>query len=248
MRSILLYHIYPINHWKEITDFLFQKLPFHKIVVHVSLPQGEDHRKGELETYFNNYGVHQFLYSANSGKGEVDAMKSFVAQRLYEGFDLLTYMHCKGVTKPDNKNIENWTRLMRYFIIEKMEQCKKVFRKGYVAFGINKTVPNQEDEGFRGSNFFYEGNFVSLNLKAVDLEQAVARHLEDSYYGLEGFWGKLCPYKKGYAIFNSGINHYLLSVAEKDYTSSLGRLRYKMVRHYYLLRYRMKNASKQRSA
>jgi hypothetical protein len=233
--SILLYHIYPINHWQEITGILFQKLPFTKIAVHVSLPSGGEGLKQEIDHYFTKYEVDEILYSANSGTGEVDALLSFVHKVDFSGLDILTYMHCKGVTKPENKHIAEWTKLMRYFLIEKMDTCKRAFRKGYITYGINKSIPNQADEGFKGCNFFYEGNFVSLNLKKVDLKKAVNEHLEHTYYGLEGFWGKLCPYELGYSAFDSGINHYLMAVKEKDYTSLIGRVKYKMIRDFYKL-------------
>jgi hypothetical protein len=244
LAKILLYHIYPINHWQEITDLLFRKLPFDKIVVHVSLPEGDKSIRTELENFFARYPIDKFLYSVNSGTGEVDAMKSFVTSVDLQNFDVLTYMHCKGVTKPGNEHISKWTKLMRYFIIEKMSRCEKAFGKGYITYGINKTVPNQEDAGFGGSNFFYEGNFVSLNLKKVDLKKAVQKYLEHSYYGLEGFWGKLCSYELGYAVFNSGVNHYMSTVEEKDYTTALARLRYSMIRNYYRMRARFNKSGK----
>jgi hypothetical protein len=233
LNKILLYHIYPVNNWKAITDLLFQTLPFEKIIVHVSLPENEEGRKEEVEKYFKDYPIDQILFSVNSGTGEVDAMKSLVRSVDLEGFDLLTYMHCKGVTKPENEHILEWTKLMRYFIIEKMQRCMNVFRKGYITYGINKSIPDQADAGFKGSNFFYEGNFVSVNLKKVELEKAVEEHLEQTYYGLEGFWGKLCSYERGYSIFNSGINHYLRSVPEKDYTTALGRWKYSLIKEFY---------------
>lgn len=236
MRSILLYHIYPINHWKDITAFLFQKLPFQRIIIHVSLPNENEMLKQELEDYFKNYPVNDILYSLNSGKGEVDAMKKFVQTQDLKQFDILTYMHCKGVSKPDNKNISDWTRLMHYFIIEKMNICKKVFKKGFTTFGVNKSVPDKGDEGFRGCNFYYEGNFVSLNLKKVNLKEAVEKYLENSYYGLEGFWGKTCSYKEGYSIFDSGINHYLMPISEQDYKTTFARFKYNLIKQFYTIR------------
>ena len=121
-----------------------------------------------------------------------------------------------------------------------MDRCKKAFSKGFVTYGINKSIPHPDDEGFRGSNFYYEGNFVSLNLNKVDLKKAVKEHLEPTYYGLEGFWGKLCAYNSGYAVFNSGINHYLMTVAEKDYSTTLGRLRYSLIRKFYTAKSQLK--------
>lgn len=220
---------------------LFKKLPFDKIVVHVSWPQDGQVQKEELEAFFSNYGEVDFLYSKNTGKGEVDAIRQFVATQDVDEFDILTYMHCKGVTKPQSRYITEWVKLMRYFIIEKMDCCIKVFQKGYVTFGINKTVPNQNDEGFKGSNFFYEGNFVSLNLNKVDLKKAVDTKIEYSYYGLEGFWGKLCGSGLAYSIFDSGVNHYMAAVSQKDYTTRVGRLKYGMVRKFYRLKAFLKN-------
>jgi hypothetical protein len=239
LRSILLYHIFPINNWREITETLFQKLPFDRIIVHVSLPDKDQTIRKQIESFFKDYPVNRFIYSPNSGNGEVDALRSFVQTQDLSGFDILTYMHCKGVSKPENKNILDWTKLMRYFLIEKMDSCKKVFKKGYVTFGINKTVP-APNEGFIGSNFFYEGNFVSLNLKKVDLCDAVDKYLENTYYGLEGFWGKLCTFKEGYSLFNSGINHYMMPISEKEYTSSMARFKYNLVRKFYIFRSRIR--------
>jgi hypothetical protein len=216
-----------------------KKLPFDKVVVHISLPSADDNIKEEVAQYFNQYPVAEILYSPNSGKGEVDALKQFAATQDIADYDVLTYMHCKGVTKPENPHIWQWTRLMHYFIIEHMATCHRVFRKGYVTFGINKSIPAKGDEGFRRSRFYYEGNFVSLNLRKVDLKQAVAQHLEDSYYGVEGFWGKLCSYREGYTIFNSGVNHYLLSVPLTAYTTKFGRLKYDLTRQYYLFKTRL---------
>lgn len=241
MKTVLLYHIYPINNWQEITTFLFQKLPFQRIVVHVSLPDNNDDYKQLLEDYFKRYPVDEILYTLNSGKGEVDALKSFVQTQDLREFDTLTYMHCKGVTKPGNYNVLAWTRLMRYFIIEKMDVCEKAFKKGFVTFGVNKSIPSaMGEEGFRNSNFFYEGNFISVNLKKVDLAKALIIHLEECYYGLEGFWGKLCTYQEGYSPFDSGINHYLMPIEEKDYNTSLARLKYRVTKYFYRVKSRIK--------
>ena len=206
------------------------------------MPDGADQLAGEVEQYFKQYKVAEIIYSVNSGKGEVDAMKRFVQTKNTEGFDVLTYMHCKGVTKPGNKHIEEWTKLMHHFIINEMDVCQWAFRKGFVTYGINKSIPVQSDEGFRGSRFFYEGNFVSLNLRKVNLKESVAQHLEDSYYGLEGFWGKLCSYKEAYTPFCSGVNHYMATVPRKDYITAIGRWRYRFIKSFYIVKSRFRKS------
>lgn len=241
MNKILLYHIYPINNWREITDYLFQKLPFETIIVHVSLPVDGSTTEKQIEEYFKKYKIDKFIYSQNSGLGEVDAIYCLIETQDLVGYDILTYMHCKGVTKPVDTNVFNWTKLMRYFIIEKMDVCEKVFKKGYATFGVNKSIPDENMiNHFIGSNFIYEGNFVSINLKKIKLNKSVLEeHLEKSYYGVEALWGKLCKFQDGYTMFNSGINHYLDSVPEDRYTTVLGRTRYNLMTFYYRTRKRI---------
>ena len=214
---------------------LFQNLPFDRIVVHVSLPENGV-TKEEVASSLQRYPVDEIIFTPNSGHGEADALAAFVNISDLSEYSVFTYMHCKGVTKPGNPHIIEWVKLMRYFIIDRMDQCNMAFKRGFVTFGINKSIPSQTDDGFRGSNFFYEGNFVSVNLTKVDLKSSVAEKMEKSYYGVEGFWGKLCDYELGYSVFRSGVNHYLISIPEKIYTSVIGRLKYRAILEYHNLK------------
>ncbi|MCA8833419.1 hypothetical protein [Hymenobacter pini] len=204
----------------------------------MSLPTDGSVTESEIESYFAKYPITRFLYSQNSGLGEVDGLYRFVETQDLTGYDILTYMHCKGVTKPGHEHIFNWTKLMRYFVIEKMDVCEKAFKKGYATFGANKGIPDHNmKHHFVGSNFIYEGNFVSINLHKITITKAVLdTYLDRSYYGVEALWGKLCRYEEGYTVFNSGLNHYNASVPEKLYTTRLGRARYNLMTFYYRMR------------
>ena len=240
MRHLLLYHLFPVNHWREVTAELFSQLPYQGIIVHVSLPDITEERQAEVATFLRQYPVDKVFYSPNSGKGEYDALRRFVEECAFEGYDTLTYLHSKGVTKPGNPHIQNWRRLMYYFVVQRRDLLEQAFRRGYFCYGINKSYPNQADEGFRGCRFFYEGNFVVINLRKVNLREGVKSSMENSYYGVEGFWGKICPPKKAYTSFNSGVNHYFSSVAQADYTTALRRFRYRLVFYYYRLKARFR--------
>ena len=233
MATILLYHLYPINNWKEVTSELFSYLPYENIIVHVSLPDMAEERQAEVASFLRQYPVDKVLYSPNSGKGEYDALLRFVKECTFDGYDSLTYLHSKGVTKPDNPHIQNWRRLMYYFVVQRRELIERAIRRGFVTYGINKTPVSREADGFRGSQFFYEGNFVSLNLRKVNLREAVEQLLENDYYGVEGFWGKLCPDRLGFSPFNSGINHYRSSVSPDVYKSALARWHYRVIKNFY---------------
>lgn len=236
MKRILLYHVYPVNNWREITQELFVRTPFDHIVVHVSLPVDDSVSRTDVISFFTPYSVSSILFSLNSGTGEVDALRAFTTHTDLRDFDILTYLHSKGVTKTDNPHVRAWTSMMRYFVIDRMDLCERAFRRGFVTYGINKSPVTRVAAGFRGSRFFYEGNFVSLNLRRVNLREAVERLLENDYYGVEGFWGKLCSFRLGYSPFDSGVNHYTSSVSPKIYRSATGRCRYRFIRSFYKVR------------
>lgn len=233
---MLLYHLFPVNNWRVVTSEILSELPFEKIIIHVSLPENQESSKSEVEAFFSSYKASQLIFSINSGKGEVDAIRSFITNIDYTGYDILTYMHSKGVTKPTNQHIRNWVRIMHYFVVKRMDICERAFKRGFITYGINKSVPLGNTNGFRGANFFYEGNFVSINLSKIQLSNAVNQLLEDDYYGVEGFWGKLCSWRLGYSPFNSRVNHYISSVPERFYKTRVGRFYYFLVTVFYRLK------------
>jgi hypothetical protein len=236
-KKILLYHLYPINNWKEITDGLLRNIPHNKVFVHISIPVKEEKQAilNEIKLFFNKYKYDiSFVSSKNSVHPEVDAILSFVEKRAYIGYEILTYMHSKGVSKPENSNIKDWVEMMRYFIIDRMDICEKAFMKGYVTYGVNKSLVYTENPGFINSTYFYEGNFVSINLtKIKDFDLQVIKKIEKEYHGLEGFWGKLCKANLAYSPFNSGVNHYLSPFPEKIYKVKKNRVYHNISRFYY---------------
>ncbi len=236
MKHLLLYHLFPVNDWRHVSEELLSDLPYQGIVVHVSLPHNADQIQEEVTEFVRKYPVDAVWYSANSGNGEVDALRRLVTENIHGAYDTLTYLHSKGVTKPGNRHIQNWRRIMYYFVVQRRDLVERAFRKGYYAYGINKTKVTRLADGFHGSRFFYEGNFVVLNLRKVDLTEAVAKQLEDCYYAVEGFWGKLGHPSKAYTAFNSGVNHYVSSVPCKDYMTRWGRWRYTVISLYYRIK------------
>lgn len=236
-KKVLLYHLYPVNNWKEISDHLFKNIPHDKVFVHVSIPINEEEEfvMNEVKLFFSKYKYDiSFLLSKNSAHPEVDAMISFIENHTCIDYKVLTYMHSKGVTKPENPNIKDWVELMRYFIIDRMDICEKAFRKGYITYGVNKSLPDPKSPGFINSTYFYEGNFVSVNLaKVKDFGLQVVEKVEKNYYGLEGLWGKLCKPNLAYSPFNSGVNHYLSPFPERIYKVKVNRIYHNVNLFYY---------------
>lgn len=234
MRKVLLFHIYPVNTWREVTIKLLTGVPHEDIFVHVSLPEGMD--REVVQSFLASFkGVKFVFYSGNSMHPEVDGMEMFRNTVDLSAYSILTYMHSKGVTKPESQNIRDWTELMRYFVIDRMEQCIRKFKKGYLIYGVNKITQSDFE-----ADFFYAGNFVSVNLTNEMVAKIRSTPIDKDYHGLEGFWGKLCSSRQAFNAFHSWIDHYSNQFPESYYKSSEGRLRYSIVsllyNRYYLLR------------
>lgn len=236
MQKILLYHIFPVNDWKEVTENLLSRVPHESMYVHVSLP--DSITKEEVQNYLNSFGrIKAVFYSVNSNHPEVDGMEKFRTQIDLTQYTLLTYMHSKGVTKPTSQNIKDWTELMRYFIMDRMEQCIRVFKHGYLLYGVNKTTESDFE-----ADFFYAGNFISVNLTPEMVSKIQSTPIDRNYHGLEGFWGKLCSSQKAFNAFHSRIDHYSNPFPESNYKNWKGRLRYSIVSFLYN-RYYLRKAS-----
>lgn len=228
-----------------MTTKLLSDVPHKDIFVHVSLDQnavpGQD-QIGQFLTSFSR--IKRVFYSPNSIHPEVDAMEIFRKNVRFPDYSILTYMHTKGVTKPEDNNVQDWIELMRYFIIDKIDLSVEVFSRGYLIYGVNKTLVEEKDRDFEGAEFFYAGNFVSISLTPGMIDAIKSTPLAKSYYGLEGFWGKLCPSRSAYNAFHSRVNHYLTPFPERYYKLWTRRLLYSAIAFCYYQFYKLKQCLK----
>jgi hypothetical protein len=217
MKSILLYNLYPKNHWLKLTQYLLRDVPHQDIVVNVSL----DWQDRLWNKQFINRAVRaipkvrEVFYTKNSRElAEVTGFENMRRQIDFRPYEIATYLHSKGVTKPTNECIKDWVELMRYFQIARFDLCLEAFRCGYALYGVNLSEQFEGNErlyAYRVSDFHYSGNFVSVNLKMLR-DKFLNTTCDLDYYGVEGFWGKLCDFKLAYNAHLSSAtigNHYL---------------------------------------
>lgn len=225
MKSIIFYNLYPKNHWKKLTHFLLSNVPHDVIIINVTLDKWDRlfHKKS-ITRFLNEIPkVTTVYFSENSKYGEVPGFEKMRKNTDLSDFGILTYLHSKGVTKPEKyDNINDWIKLMHYFLIDKFECCKDVFNNNYALYGVNKSGYNADSHygPFQFSRFHYSGNFVSVNLNMVK-DKFNNTPIERDYFGIEGFFGKLCEYNQAYNAHDSGANniqsHYFEPYPEKLY-------------------------------
>ena len=253
MKEVLLFHVFPINNWKSVSQNLLSNVPHDDVYIHVSFHQHLTVTASEINSFFYSIKkVKHIYYSQNSNHPEVDAFNTFKSNIDLTQYSLLTYMHAKGVTKPESQNIADWTELMRYFIMDRMSNCRKAFANGYLLYGVNKTREPKNKEGyFKEVDYFYAGNFVSVKLTPDVTMNIKSLPIIMNYYGLEGFWGKLSPGKLAFNAFHSRINHYTSPFPASFYKTKSARLKYSITavlyEKYFSVLHQIKDLMKNRS-
>lgn len=89
--------------------------------------------------------------------GDDDTSESSTLNKMWEfcqsDDSKVLYLHSKGVTRPNNDNINSWVDLMEYFCIEKHEKCLKALQQ-YDTCGVNLSYEPMKH---------YSGNFWWVN-------------------------------------------------------------------------------------
>jgi hypothetical protein len=211
-KTVLIYHVYIVNNWKMITQKLLSNVPHDHIYVNINIDWFCIWKLPFVINWLKrNKKVQEVFVTLNSKKvAEVAGFEKLRSATKEQNYSLLTYMHAKGVTKPKNKNIQDWVELMRYFLIDRMDLCLDAFMQGYKLYGVNlgKYCSSNEPYGpYKFSSFHYSGNFVSINLETL-APQFFNTSIDNDYFGVEGFWGKLCELQEVNCPHSSEVNHY----------------------------------------
>lgn len=161
----LLYHVYPINNWRQITEQVFRfSSIFDRVLISVA---GHD-TNGDVESFTTGLStVHTELRGIDEKLHEPDSWNThFLPEILSRPNDTYFYCHSKGVTRPDNTCVEQWREMMLYFLLEKHANyiAPKISHYGFV--GIEKK-PGRPGAGCRCS-WYYAGNFWWMNPSMLD--------------------------------------------------------------------------------
>lgn len=231
-KSALLYNLFPVNNWREVTLELLSDATHDDLFIHVALPWWfylQPWKILQVKQFLEQHlpRLRRLWYSTNRRKqGETIGFETFRQQIDWNAYQLLSYLHSKGVSKRKwrNPNVRDWRRLMHYFVIERHELCLQAFAAGYVTYGCNRLTAADlsptAPQAVREAGFIYGGNFVSLNLELAR-EAFLSAPIIPNYFGVEAFWGQLCPLSKAYSAHQSGIeNHYETPYPRDCYAAS----------------------------
>ncbi|MDA9671674.1 hypothetical protein N9T87_00140 [bacterium] len=223
-RSLLLYNLYPKNNWKKITQTIIENVPYHdSIMINVSLDKIDIffQKKRLITKYLNNFNkVDKIIFSKNKKNSAEQIGFDNLRENIdYDAWDIITYTHSKGVTKPNHSNIQDWVAMMRYFLIERHDLCINSFKNGYSLYGAqlrDYKYYKIRKHAYLFSDYHYSGNFVSVNMNNLKKE-FISTLCPEHYYGTESFFGKLCEKEKAYCVHSTKKSLYLNPYPKKNY-------------------------------
>jgi hypothetical protein len=120
------------------------------------------------------------------------------------GNTYVLYLHSKGVTKPYDLGVKDWTKCMKYFNIYKHEECIGKLVEGYDAVGINFHLTPK---------YHFSGNFWWTSYSHI---RRLQRLVFDNYLSPE-MW--ICSNIEGryYCAFHTRVDHYQRRYDEINY-------------------------------
>jgi hypothetical protein len=104
----------------------------------------------------------------------------------------ILYLHSKGVTRPDNIFIKDWTELITYYLIEQWKICIEGL-KYYDTVGVNLCIE---------PSFHYSGNMWWTTMKHL---KNIGKLDYQNYLDSEMY---ICKKGKHLCLWNSKVNHY----------------------------------------
>jgi hypothetical protein len=149
----IFYHMLCVNDYKDRFDKTYTKIKESGLLdktcnIFVVCVGSEKEKSAKHFSQYNK--VTTYI-------GEDDTSETSTLIKMWEfcqsNDSKVLYLHSKGVTRPNNDNINSWIDLMEYFCIEKHEKCFKALKQ-YDTCGVNLSYEPMKH---------YSGNFWWAN-------------------------------------------------------------------------------------
>lgn len=185
-------HITCLNHYKQIFETILKKIKesglYDSVIkIFVSFI-------GIPDVVFNDDKI-EIIYQGILGQYEVETIN-----RIHVPDDCpVLYLHSKGVTKPHIKQIQDWTDMMLYYLVEEWKMCIEGLKE-YDTVGVNlhdKPIPR-----YNGNFVHYSGNMwwtTGKHLKRLGKLQ-MKSYLDSEMY--------ICHRGNHLCLWDSKVNHY----------------------------------------
>lgn len=144
-RSIyIFYHIYCNINTEKIVQDQLTKIVFSGLYNDISEIKcflvGEEYYIKKVQTLLENSGKKCKVQEIGINDNTYERFTLLKIKNYIQPNDKFLYIHSKGVTKPDSKNIYSWRTIMEYYLFAKYKECLTLL-KNYDIVGMPyKTV------------------------------------------------------------------------------------------------------------
>ncbi len=206
----IYFHICLIGNWKEVVSNLLFKIENSGLYNYVNEIRcvilgdlNNTEINSVLKQFNKNNKINIVLRDNNINLYEKLTINKLLedSQSNIEKDAYILYIHSKGVTKPNNKYVEEWVNYMSYFNIYKFNDCLTNLADFNVsAVGVNLQEKENEYPLHYSGNFWWSKMSHIRNLKPII----------DNYYISPEFWVTSIIDKntKYISLWNSNVNHY----------------------------------------
>jgi hypothetical protein len=169
----------------------------------------------ELSNFTANEPKIKISNKFTDSRGEMDTIKFLwdeAQQASHE--DKFLYLHGKGVSRPDNANVQAWVEYMEYFLIGKWETCLRKLDE-YDTCGVN--LQNNPIKHYSG-NFWWANASYLKQLKKFDVQTGnYVKKIERDYCE---FWLLDNNFCNPCSLFSSGVDHYAVKYEKHNYETT----------------------------
>ncbi len=178
-------HITCINNYQEIIKKIITKMKeselYDKITeIRISLIG---------DNYFELDDKMKIIYVGEIGEYENKTIERIQCQ---DDDTPILYLHSKGVTRPGNLNVQDWTDLLLYYLIDQWKICIEGL-KYYDTVGVNLNETPY---------IHYSGNMWWTTMKHL---KNIGKIIYNQYLDSEMY---VCKKGKHLCLWNSNVNHY----------------------------------------
>jgi hypothetical protein len=216
MKNVVFWHICGINNYKTVVEEQFNAIVSSKLIDEVDCIYitflGKE--KTEIQWLLDKH-VKLVLqnFDTNLRHYERLCLMSLLAYAKDNEANIL-YIHAKGVSKPYNKHVQSWRRMLEYFLIEKHKKCLELLSEYDVLGSLLARNGNQERITNEKHKFHFSGNFwwskTSYIRKLPSLHQPhlVDLHKNSKYWLCETWILHPHPNVKLLEIYKEKSSHF----------------------------------------
>jgi hypothetical protein len=204
----IYYHIYAINGVESIIDeqlSLIEKYFDFPYTLNVGISIGEDNKC--ITHILNKFDNVRDVRARGNEFVTIDLIES--DKEKFEESDYILYLHTKGASKQDNRNVIDWRQLMNYFNIEKVKNVFKLFEKTeFNTYGVHYISSNNRPH-YSGNFWWVKSSYLkTLNISEVNKTNRYNAELQYIQTGVN--W-------KPYSPFNPDLNLYRTEIKREEY-------------------------------